>query len=140
MHSKTKFSMTIARVALALAIVLPAQARAVELAGAWAGDADQCKKIFARKGRVGRIEFAPFSGIYGGGFIIEADRLRGKHASCEIKNRKVDGETVNLIAACATDIMLSHVQFVLKIKDDDTMTRVFPGLDGIETSYHRCKF
>ena len=47
---------------------------------------------------------------HGGGFIVEADRLRGKFASCKIKSRKEDGQTLNIIAGCATDIMLSNVQ------------------------------
>ena len=45
----------------------------------------------------------------------------------------------NLIAGCATDIMLSNVQFVLKIVDDDNITRVFPGIEGMEVKYHRCR-
>ena len=70
---------------------------------------------------------------------MEGDRLRGKFAKCRIKTRKEEGQSVNLIAACATDIMFSNVQFVLKVIDDDTITRVFPGIDGIEVKYHRCR-
>ena len=43
------------------------------------------------------------------------------------------------LAACATDIMLSDVQFVLRVVDDDTITRVFPGIEGMEVKYHRCR-
>jgi hypothetical protein len=112
---------------------------AAELTGAWAPDADKCNQVFVRRGRAQQIDFAQFSGIHGGGFIIEADRIRGKFAKCRIKTRKVEGESLNLIAACATDIMLSNVQFVLKTVDDDTMTRLFPGIEGMEVRYHRCR-
>jgi hypothetical protein len=124
----------------AVIMVLALQcADAAELSGAWTPDADNCDKVFARRGRARQIEFAKFSGVYGGGFIIEADRLRGKFAKCRIKTRKEEGQSLNLIAACATDIMLSDVQFVLKIVDDDNVTRVFPGIEGMEVKYHRCR-
>ena len=75
---------------------------------------------------------------YGGGFIVEADRLRGKSANCKIKTRKEDGETINIIAACATDIMLSNVQFSLKIVEPNKISRVFPGIMDMEINYYRC--
>jgi hypothetical protein len=94
---------------------------------------------FRHTQRAKQIDFAEFSSVHGGGFIIEADRLRGKFAKCKIKTRKEEGGSLNLIAACATDIMLSNVQFVLKVVDDDSVTRVFPGIEGMEVKYHRCR-
>jgi hypothetical protein len=120
-------------------LVLPECAVAVELTGAWAPDANKCDKVFVRRGRAKQIDFAEFPGVYGGGFIIEPDRLRGKFAKCTIKTRKQDGESLNLIAGCATDIMLSDVQFMLKVVDDDNIVRVFPGIEGMEVKYHRCR-
>jgi hypothetical protein len=120
-------------------LLLPACASAAELTGAWAPDADKCDQVFVRRGRAMQLDFAEFSGIHGGGVIIEADRIRGKFAKCRIKTQKQDGQNLNLIAACATDIMLSNVQFVLKLVDDDTITRVFPGIEGMEVKYHRCR-
>jgi hypothetical protein len=125
--------------AVILSVALPERVFAVELTGAWAADADRCDKVFVRRGRAKQIDFAEFPGVHGGGFIIEADQLRGKFAKCKIKSRKEDGQSLNLIAACATDIMLSNVQFVLKVVDDDTVTRVFPGMEGMEVKYHRCR-
>jgi hypothetical protein len=45
---------------------------------------------------------------------------------------------LQLIAACATDIMLSDVQFSLKIVSDNKVSRIFPGMEGIELSFDRC--
>jgi hypothetical protein len=126
-------------VAVLMSLVLPECAGAVELTGAWASAADNCNKVFVRRGRAKQIDFAEFSSVYGGGFIIEAEQLRGKFAKCKIKTRREEGESLNLIAGCATDIMLSNVQFVLKIIDDDNITRVFPGIEGMEVKYHRCR-
>src|ERR1700753_499576 len=121
--------------AVIMSLVLPECAVALQLTGAWAPDVDKCDKIFVRRGRAKQIDFAEFSGIHGGGFIIEADRVRGKFAKCKIKTRKEEGDGLNLIAGCATDIMLSNVQFVLKAVDDDNITRVFPGIEGMEVKY-----
>ena len=127
------------RVTIMVACLLPECAAAAELSGAWAPSADQCDKVFVRRGRAKQINFTEFSGVHGGGFIIETDQLRGKFAKCKIKTRKEEGQSLNLIAACATDIMLSNVQFVLKAVDDDNITRVFPGIEGMEVKYHRCR-
>jgi hypothetical protein len=125
--------------AVVLGLVLPECASAVVLTGAWATDGDKCDKVFMRRGRAKQIDFAEFAGVHGGGFIIDADQLKGKFVKCKIKTRKEDEQSLNLIAACASDIMLSNIQFVLKVVDDDTITRVFPGMDGMEVKYRRCR-
>jgi hypothetical protein len=119
-------------------LIFLGEARAIDLSGAWAADADQCSQVFIRKGRANQIGFTPFSQQHGGGFIVEADRLRGKFASCKIKTRKEDGQTVNIIAGCTTDIMLSNVQFSLKVLDPNKISRTFPGMEDMEISYYRC--
>lgn len=114
------------------------EAHALDLSGAWATSADECSQVFIRKGRANQIGFAPFSEQHGGGFIVEADRLRGRFASCKIKTRKEDGQLVNIVAGCATDIMLSNVQFSLKIVEPNKISRVFPGIMDMEIDYYRC--
>jgi hypothetical protein len=113
-------------------------AHAFDLVGAWATQADECSQVFVRKGRAKQIGFAALSEQHGGGFIAEADRLRGKFASCKIKRKKEDGQTINIIAGCATDIMLSNVQFSLKVLEPNKILRIFPGMPDIEISYDRC--
>jgi hypothetical protein len=117
----------------------PQEVNAFELTGAWATSAEQCGKVFARKGRANQVGFTNFSGVYGGGFIAEANRLRGKFESCSVKSRKESGQTINLVVACASGIMLSNVQLFLKVIDDDIISREFPGMEGMEVKYHRCK-
>jgi hypothetical protein len=114
-------------------------ASAFDLTGAWAADVDQCSKVFARKGRASQIAFTNFSGIYGGGFIAEPNRLKAKHATCSIKSRKDDGQNINMVVGCASGIMLSNVQFFFKVGDDTRITRQFPGIEGMEVTYHRCR-
>jgi hypothetical protein len=59
-------------------------------------------------------------------------------ASCSIKSRKDDGDTLHLLTSCATDIMLQNVQFSVKIVDDNRISRIFPGIDGMQLDYYRC--
>ena len=124
----------------AAAILLsPQKLGAFELSGAWATSAQQCSKVFSHKGRAKEVNFTNFSGVYGGGFIAEANRLRGKFENCSVKSRKESDQTINLVVACASGIMLSNVQFFLKILDDNTISREFPGMEGMEVTYHRCQ-
>lgn len=116
----------------------PSQAGAIDLSGAWATSTDECPNVFVRRGRAKQIEFTALSDQHGGGFIVEADRLRGKFARCKIKTRKQDGDIVNIIAGCATDIMLSNVQFSLKMLEPNKISRIFPGIEDMAISYHRC--
>jgi hypothetical protein len=121
------------------ALLSPQDAKAFELTGAWATSADKCTKIFTRKGRANTVSFTNFSNRYGGGFIAEVNRLKGKFENCTIKSKKESGQTINLVVACASGIMLSNVQFFLKVLDDDTISREFPGIEGMEVTYHRCQ-
>jgi hypothetical protein len=93
--------------------------------------ADACPRYFSEP-------FRRDSDIYGGGFIIDGRRIRGRSGSCTIKSSKEDGSTIHMIAGCATDIMLSTVQFSVRVIDDNTITRVFPGIEGMELTYYRC--
>jgi hypothetical protein len=120
------------------AFVLMDGARAFDLTGAWASSAENCNEVFTRKGRSNQVTFSNFSGLYGAGFIAEPDRLRGKFDKCTIKSRKEDGQNINIIVGCASGIMVSNVQFFLKVVDDNRITRMFPGIEGMEITYHRC--
>ena len=124
--------------AMAAGLHGPSQAGAVDLSGAWATSADECPNVFVRRGRAKQIDFTALSDQHGGGFIVEADRLRGKFARCKIKTKKEDGDSVNIIAGCATDIMLSNVQFSLKMLEPNKISRIFPGIEDMAISYHRC--
>lgn len=124
--------------ALLTGLVFTEKAGAVDLSGAWATNADECGNVFVRRGRAKQIEFTALSDQHGGGFIVEADRLRGKFARCKIKTRKEDGDAVNIIAGCATDIMLSNVQFSLKVLEPNKISRIFPGIADMAISYYRC--
>src|SRR5690242_11577160 len=97
------------------AFVMADAAIAFDLDGAWVSDAENCAKVFVRKGA--QVIFAEMSDVYGGGFIIDGDQITGKYARCRIKAKKNEGADINLLAACASDIMLQNVQFSLREVD-----------------------
>ncbi len=117
-------------------LAMSGSALAFDLDGAWATDAENCAKVFTRKGS--QVTFTDMSDVYGGGFVVEGDQITGKFARCRIKARKDDGKTIHLVAACATDIMLQNVQFSLKEADANNVIRTFPGMEGMEIRYARC--
>ena len=117
-----------------LFISLPANA--ADLTGLWASDAAACSKIFQKKN--GMIVIADDADLYGSGFIIEKNLIRGKIASCSIKTRKEDGAVTHFIANCSTDIAFQAVQFSLKLDNENKFTRIYPGVPELSTSYFRC--
>ena len=125
-----------AAIALSLSFGLSEPAFAFDLDGAWASDAENCAKVFVRKDK--QVAFTDMSDVYGGGFIVEGDQITGKFARCRIKAKKDEGKTINLVAACASDIMLQNVQFSLKEVDANSVMRLFPGISGMEIKYARC--
>jgi len=126
-------------VSVCLALVVACwceNAFAANVEGVWATDARYCDKVFVKNGS--SVSFAEDGDLYGSGFIIEGRKIRGKVATCTIKNSTEDGSITHLIAACATDVMLSNVQLSVKIVDQNKLIRLFPGMSGMEIPYERC--
>jgi hypothetical protein len=122
---------------LVIAIVLLSfPSSAFDLNGIWATDSALCSKMFEKQGN--QVVFTELSDLYGSGFMIDGTRIKGKMAQCTIKSKKEDGQTLLISAACATAIMHSDMEFSLKIVNDNAISRVFPGMSGMEVMYYRC--
>jgi hypothetical protein len=121
---------------LGSSVLSVAQARAIELTGAWASHEDLCNQVFTKKDN--RVEYAEFSELFGSGFIVDGDRIRGKAGTCTIKSRKQEGDNLEISAACASTIMTQDLRFSLKIIDDNTISRLFPEISGMSLNYTRC--
>jgi hypothetical protein len=115
---------------------LPTQARAFDLTGLWASDSEACGKIFVTRGK--KASLRKDSDLFGSGFIIDGDRITGRMARCTIKTKRESGSNIHILASCATDIMLGNVQLSVKVVDDNRITRIFPGIEGMEIDYVRC--
>src|ERR1044072_1220112 len=125
--------------ALASGVLCVSMVRADDMAGIsgmWATDARNCAKIFSKTEH--GFSFAKDSDLYGSGFIIDGRRVVTPVARCDIKTSKQDGTTTHLIAACATDVMLSNMQASFKKIDQDRILRIFPAVSVMEIPFERC--
>ena len=120
----------------ALGVLPPVAAQAFELTGAWASQTDLCTLVFTKKGN--QVVFTELSDLFGSGFIVDGDRIRGRSTKCTIKSKKQVGDSLELSAACATSIMTSSVRFNLKVVDDNNLNRLFPEIAGMTLKYSRC--
>src|ERR1700685_3904323 len=101
-------------------------AKAFEFNGSWATSPSACGQVFIKKD--GAISFRQDSDQYGGGFIMEGDRVRGEMQTCTINRRKEHDNVIHMVAKCAADIMASNVQFSAKSVGENTIARNFPGM------------
>jgi hypothetical protein len=120
------------------AILLPVPAYAMDFTGAWASQGDLCKLVFTKKGNT--VAFAELSDLYGSGFIIEGNQIRGKIVRCTITSKKQDGDNLEMNANCATSIMHQNVDFLLKPIDDNNIARILPNIENMQVKYTRCSF
>jgi hypothetical protein len=131
------FRLVGAAVMLGSSVLSVAEARAIELTGAWATHADLCSRVFTKQDN--RVVDAEFSEVFGSGLIIDGDRITGRTGTCTIKSRKQEGNSLELSAACASSIMTQDLRFSLKIIDDNNISRSFPEISGMSLNYTRCK-
>jgi hypothetical protein len=111
---------------------------AFDLNGAWTTDDSNCHKVFATKNK--KVTMTRHADVYGGGFIIEGNQIRGQAKTCKITGLKEEGGVLNLVASCSTDIAVLGVQQVtIKIEGDDRVLRIFPSFPEMGTTYYRCK-
>ena len=90
-------------VLIAAALSVVGQAHAIELNGIWASDPALCDKVFIKKGK--QVVFSPLSDLYGSGFIIDGNRIRGKVARCTIKSNTGCGSAGEADIALSTSIV-----------------------------------
>ncbi len=122
----------------AICMVFSFSANAFDLNGAWTADAKNCDKVFVKKSN--RISMARNSDVFGGGFIVEGNQIRGELRTCKITGRKEEGGILHLIALCTTDIaVLGTQELSAKIDSDNQLTRIFPSFPEMGISYYRCK-
>ena len=111
---------------------------AADIAGVWSDNSQKCNQIFVRSGS--SVSFASDSDQHGSGLIVDGNTIKGKMATCRITHRKMDGDTLHLVASCATDIMLDTMQFSVRMIGDNKFVRIYPGVPELEQRYERCAF
>lgn len=113
-------------------------AYAFDLNGAWATDVAACEKIF-QKNSDGSLAIGKGSDMYGSGFIARKDAIVGNNATCKILSQKTAGDVTHLVAQCAAEnVAFSTFQFSYRIKDDNNIVRIYPGVEELNQGYGRC--
>ena len=119
-------------------ILISFSAYAFDLNGAWTTNPENCSKVFERKNN--DISFTHNSDVFGSGFIVKGDQVRGPAKTCKITNRKEEGSVLHLIASCTTDIAVLGTQEVsAKINDDNRLTRIYPSFPEMGIPFFRCR-
>lgn len=132
-----RIALAAALTAGSLCIATSALAQSTNIDGAWADKAATCGKVFEKTGD--RISLRKDSDAFGNGFVIDGNRIIGKLATCNIKARKQDGDTIHLVTVCSTTVAFEHMQITLKMDGPDRMTQIFPGVPELAVTYERCK-
>jgi hypothetical protein len=141
MEAKMKIGQVLGVVGLATSVALISHgAYAFDLNGAWATNVSSCSKIF-QKDKDGGLSIAKGSDMYGSGFVARKDAIVGNNAACKIVSQKVAGPVTHLVAQCAAEnVAFSTFQFSYRVKDDNNIVRIFPGIEELNVDYGRCKF
>jgi len=91
--------------------------------------ADQCGKISPQDERTRSIHY--FFRVYGGGFNRRASRLRGSGELLDQVEEESDSNH-HLVVALRQGHHAFNVQVFLKVLDDNTISREFPGMEGLK--------
>jgi hypothetical protein len=140
MEARMKIGRVLGFAALAAGMALIGDsAYAFDLNGAWATDVAACGQIF-QKNKDGELAIAKGADMYGNGFIAQKDAIVGNNAACKIVSRKVAGPVTHLVAQCAAEnVAFSTFQFSYWVNGDNSITRIFPGIEELNVNYGRCK-
>ena len=131
-------SKSVAQMLFCACIMFNGSASAFDLNGNWTADDRNCDKVFVKKNN--KISMTRNSGVFGGGFIVEGNQIRGQAKTCKITSHKEEGGVLHLVAVCSTDIAVLGTQQVdAKIDSDDKITRLYPSFPEMGISFYRCK-
>jgi hypothetical protein len=135
---KARMSKSAAGMLVCACLMFSFSANAFDLNGTWSGDNSNCGKVFVKKNN--KISMTRNSDVFGGGFIVEGNQIRGQAKTCKITGRKEENGILHLIASCTTDIAVLGTQEVsAKIDSDDQITRIYPSFPEMGISFYRCK-
>ena len=122
----------------AIFVLFSLSAYAFDLTGTWTTDELNCGKVFVKKNN--KISMTRNADVFGGGFIVEGNQIRGQAKRCKITGRKEEGSVLHLIASCTTDIaVLGTQELTAKIDNDNRITRIFPSFPEMGITYFRCR-
>ena len=136
MNTKSILKITGLAASFVLLNCLPSYA--FNLDGAWATDISACGKIF-EKGKDDNVSIKSGSAIYGDAFVVRGATIFNNAVKCTIKARKDADAVHNIVAVCAPgNVALSTFQFSYRVKSNNSIIRIFPGIEELDVTYSRC--
>jgi hypothetical protein len=71
--------------------------------------------------------------------LLFAEILFNNAVTCTIKARKDTGAIHNIVASCAPgNVALSTFQFSYRVKNENSIIRIYPGIEALDVTYGRC--
>ena len=59
--------------------------------------------------------------------------------TCTIKAHRDVGSVHHIVAVCVPgNVALSTFQFSYRVKDNDSIVRIYPGIEELDVTYRRC--
>jgi biotin carboxyl carrier protein len=109
-----------------------------QLVGAWAASAEDCNKLFERKGRA--LTYRKPVNQFVQAAIVEPQRIRSPTATCQLDSATRDGDSLKLIAECADVISYTSRTVYVKLRSNDELAYSPTGDPALATNLRKCPF
>jgi pyruvate/2-oxoglutarate dehydrogenase complex dihydrolipoamide acyltransferase (E2) component len=107
-----------------------------ELIGAWAPSAQDCNRLFQRKGRA--LTYRQPVDQFAQAAIVERQRIRLPSATCQLDSAASDGGSLKLIAECADTISYTSRTVYVKLRSKDELVYSPTGDPVLATRLRKC--
>ena len=106
------------------------------LVGGWATNANDCKRLFQRRG--GQIEYRQPVDKFAQAAIIQPQALRLPASVCNITQSSRSGDVVKISGVCHDSISYTSMTAQLKIKSGSEIVYSPTGDPVLDTSFVKC--
>ena len=110
--------------------------RLTQLVGAWASSAQDCNRLFQRKGRA--IKYRQPIDQFAQAAIVEPQRIRTPSATCQLDSAVSDSGSLKLIAECADIVSYTSRTVYVKLRSNDELVYSPTGDPILATSLRKC--
>jgi hypothetical protein len=110
--------------------------RLTQLVGAWAPSAQDCNRLFQRKGRA--IKYRQPIDQFAQAAIVEPQRIRTPSATCQLDSAVSDGGSLKLIAECAGIVSYTSRTVYVKLRSNDELVYSPTGDPVLATNLRKC--
>ncbi len=107
-----------------------------QLAGAWAGSAADCKKIFERRGKT--LSFRQPVDRFARAVIIESQRIRLPTGVCQLERASKQGGALKVSGDCQDSISYTSATAYVKLRSKNQIVFNPNGDSVLDTSMMRC--